>query len=394
MNTQQIKLLVLLLAFGMFGLINTEFNVIGILPLIAERFGVSIERAGILVSAYAIVTASFALFIPLLFANINKKLVLLLCMGLFALSNIGATLSTDFDSLLIYRIIPSIVHPLYISFSLLIASSLVEKKDCARMVSWVLMGISAGIVFGVPISNMLGNYVSYEVVMGIGALFNTLAFFGILVYMPKDIKTSEQKVSISSQLSYLKAPLVWLGLMICLFTQASSASVWSYIAEYLKSVTQVSYLFSGILLLGASITTLFGNYIAGKMLAKDSRQLLVLHSVLFIALYSLIFFFGATLAIMFVLSLSLGVMIGISLSIQQYVIASAMPNAGEFANGLFCCLSNVGIAVGTSFGGFVIAHYGIEYIALGGMALLLLNLCFVGLKIRLCVKTQRLGVVA
>jgi len=39
-------LLVLILTFGVFGILNTEMGVIGMLPLIADTFQVSVPQAG------------------------------------------------------------------------------------------------------------------------------------------------------------------------------------------------------------------------------------------------------------------------------------------------------------------------------------------------------------
>jgi predicted MFS family arabinose efflux permease len=45
------------LALGAFGIITTEFGVVGILPTISRQFGVSIDTAGWLLSAFAITVA-------------------------------------------------------------------------------------------------------------------------------------------------------------------------------------------------------------------------------------------------------------------------------------------------------------------------------------------------
>lgn len=50
-------LLVFILTIGVFGIINTEMGVVGILPLIAETFGISVPDAGWTVSAFALVVA-------------------------------------------------------------------------------------------------------------------------------------------------------------------------------------------------------------------------------------------------------------------------------------------------------------------------------------------------
>ena len=48
-------LLVFILTVGVFGIINTEMGVVGILPLIAEAFNVSVPQAGWTVSVFALV---------------------------------------------------------------------------------------------------------------------------------------------------------------------------------------------------------------------------------------------------------------------------------------------------------------------------------------------------
>lgn len=370
----RVKFLTFLFAFGMFAILNTEYSVIGILPIIAQRFEVSIEKAGSLISVFAIAVALSGLILPLIVANIHKKLLLLLCTGIFVLSTGIAIFSTYFETVLVFRIIPGIFHPLYCSVALMIVTSIAPKDEVSKMISWVLMGISAGMVFGVPVSNMLANYFSYELVMILCTFINTLAFLGILVYIPKDIKTNEQKISITSQLSYLKMPFVWFSLGIALLIQASTSAVYSYFAEYIKSITHVSHFYSGILLFALSLATLLGNFIAGKLLSNKAKKLLLSFPFIYSCLYLLMFFLAYSVPFMLIIAFIFGVMIGINVNIQQYVISKAMPKALEFANGLFASFGNIGITLGTALGGFVIAHYGLEYIVFGGI--MLLGFCF------------------
>ena len=51
------SLLILILTIGVFGILNTEMGVVGILPLIAQKFNVSVPTAGWLVSGFALVVA-------------------------------------------------------------------------------------------------------------------------------------------------------------------------------------------------------------------------------------------------------------------------------------------------------------------------------------------------
>jgi DHA1 family inner membrane transport protein len=55
-----------ILALGAFGIITTEFGVIGILPTISREFKVSIDMAGWLLSAFALTVAISSPFITAL----------------------------------------------------------------------------------------------------------------------------------------------------------------------------------------------------------------------------------------------------------------------------------------------------------------------------------------
>ena len=76
-------MLVLILTFGVFGIINTEMGVVGIIPRIAETFGVTVPEAGWTVSVFALIVALSAPVMPLLFSGVNRRTAMLLALGLF-----------------------------------------------------------------------------------------------------------------------------------------------------------------------------------------------------------------------------------------------------------------------------------------------------------------------
>ena len=80
--------MIFILTIGVFSIINTEMGVIGILPLLAERFGVSIPQAGLLISLFALAVAFSGPVMPLLFPVWNAKSNAAGA-GLFALGNIS-----------------------------------------------------------------------------------------------------------------------------------------------------------------------------------------------------------------------------------------------------------------------------------------------------------------
>ena len=49
------KLLIPVLALGVFGIITTEMGIIGVLPQVSDKFGISTSDAGWLVGVFALV---------------------------------------------------------------------------------------------------------------------------------------------------------------------------------------------------------------------------------------------------------------------------------------------------------------------------------------------------
>src|SRR5699024_7243177 len=111
MNKKGGGLTVLILTFGVFGILNTEMGVVGMLPLIADAFRVTVPQAGWTVTVFALVIAVCGPVTPVLFSRFNRKTVMLLALGVFIISNVVSMLTRDFAVLLVARAIPAMLHP-------------------------------------------------------------------------------------------------------------------------------------------------------------------------------------------------------------------------------------------------------------------------------------------
>ena len=146
-------LLMFILTLGVFGILNTEMGVVGIIPIIAETFGVTVPDAGWTVSLFALIIAFSAPVVPLLFSRVNRKTVMVLALSVFVISNLVSVFTTNFTVLLITRAIPAFFHPLYVSIAFSTAASSVSREDAPKAVSKIFAGVSAGMVLGVPVTS-------------------------------------------------------------------------------------------------------------------------------------------------------------------------------------------------------------------------------------------------
>lgn len=387
-------LLVFILTAGVFGIINTEMGVIGILPLIAEHFHVTVPEAGWTVSIFALVVAISAPIMPLLFSGINRKKVMLLALGVFTLSNIISMLTSNFTLLLIARALPAFLHPVYVSMAFTVAAASVSKEKAPKAVAKVFIGVSAGMVLGVPVTSYIASEVSFTMGMMFFTVVNALVFIATLLFVPS--MPVKEKLSYGAQLNVLKKKIVWYSIIAVTLINGALFGFFSYMSDYLRTVTEVSYSVISILLLIYGLANITGNVIAGKQLATNPIRSMIFIPFALFTFYICIFVLGEWLAAMVVIILILGILAGYGQNTMQYMITEAAPEAPDFANGLFLLSANLGTTVGAAACGASITFFDTRYSVIGSLLFLAASIVFVVLRIRTVQssKTMKLKVAA
>ncbi len=362
---KQNRLLIGILTLGVFGILNTEMGIIGLLPSIAERFEVSVSQAGWLVSAFALAVALSGPILPLLLSGIDRKKVMLLVLGVFVLGNMVAVFTSSFWVALAARVIPAFFHPVYCSLALTVAAASVRKEEAPRAVAKVFIGVSAGMVVGVPIASFIASAVSLQMALAFFAAVNILVFIATALFVPS--LPVVERVAYGEQLSILRKSLTWLSVAAIIFINSAIFGVYSYLAEYLKTVTHMPANWISILLFVFGAANMIGNVIAGKLLAKQAMKFVFLSPFALGAVYILLFFTGQLSWPMAIITLVWGILAGIGANMNQYLMMSAAPKAPDFANGLFLTSANLGVTVGAPVGGLFIAQMGTPYVVLVGI---------------------------
>lgn len=365
------KLLIFILTVGVFGIINTEMGVIGILPALAEHFHVSVSKAGLLVSLFALVIAVSGPTMPLLFAGIDRKKVMLLVLGIFILGNIVSIFTTNFTIALIARVVPALFHPIYCSLAFSVAAASVSKEEAPKAVSKVFVGVSAGMVVGVPIASFIASAISLQMAMVFFAVVNVLVFIATWLFVPS--MPVKEKLSYGAQVSVLRKMITWQSIIAVIFLNSAIFGVYSYLAEYLKTVTIMSANSITIMLVVFGGANIIGNIVAGKLLTNNALKTIIAFPFALGAVYILLFLFGQFSAPMAVITLIWGILAGVGGNINQYWIMSSAPEAPDFANGLFISSCNVGTTIGTAIGGLFISEIGTQYVVSVGFLSLILG---------------------
>ena len=369
------NLIILILTIGVFGILNTEMGFIGLIPQIAERFGVSTSTAGWLVSIFAIGIAISGPIMPLLLSKLERKKVMIIVLLIFIISNIISVFTTSFTVLLIARVIPAIFHPVYIALAFSVASDSVNSKDAPKAVARVFIGVSSGMVVGVPIVNFLATQFNLSIALSFFALVNIIVLILTLIFIPK--MPTKKSVTYGTQLSVLKRPLTWISILVSILFNAAIFGVYSYLTDYLNIVTEAPSHYVSLILFLYGISNILGNIIAGKLLTSIPQTAIFLLPFALIIIYVLMFGLGSFLIPMAIISIFWGTLAGISANITQYVITSSAPDAPDLSNGIFLSAVNSGTTIGTFIGGIFITTLGSNYVIMVGILACVINILFI-----------------
>ncbi|AZA83511.1 MFS transporter [Chryseobacterium lactis] len=359
------------LALGAFGIITTEFGVVGILPTISRQFGVSIDTAGWLLSAFAITVAVSSPFITSFTTKVNRKFLLCLVMSIFVLSNLISAFSTNFTMLMIARILPAILHPLFWNISIAIAF----KEKGAKGVSTVMLGLSLATVLGIPMTTYAADlFHDWKASFFLSSAISLIAFIGLLLFIPS--LPGKKEESGQNQFAVMKEPLLWMNLISTIFTLAAMFSSYTYLTAYLEEITRMNGAEISIMLLLFGGMGTLGNWLMGIALHKNVQLTTRLFLILLIAVQISAYFLGGIfIAMVFIVSFWGMIHTGGFLVSNIRTTQSVPHHALEFVNSLLTSSFNIGISLGAFLGGIVSSYYGVHYIL--SVSVLLLIITFV-----------------
>lgn len=375
------KGLVLILAIGVFGILNTEMGIVGVIPYVSAEFGVSIPDAGLLVSGFALVVAIAGPIMPLLFSRFNRKKVMLLSLSVFTVCNIVSVFAPNFEVLLAARVIPAAFHPLYVSMAMAIAQRSGDTpEECARASARVFVGVSAGMVVGAPIAGILASSFAFSVAMAFFALICMAALMLTIICVPS--MPVEDPLSYGKQIAILKRPIVLVSLVAAGSINAAMFGFYSFLAEYLGAAVGMGAVAVSGMLLMYGLTNIVGNMLAGRTLGTVPTITMISGPLALIVLYALLFGVGTNLLFAGIVVVVLGVVVGFANTTDQFMVSRSAPDAPDFVNGLFLTTTNLGTTIGTSLCGLFISHWGTSFSVLGTLPCLILGFAFVVVRLK------------
>lgn len=367
------RISLLALAIAAFGIGTSEFIIMGLLPGLAQSFHVSIPKAGMLVSGYALSVTLGSPLVAIATARLERKKALLLLMSIFILGNLACALSPTYGLLFAARVLTALCHGAFFGTGSIVAANLVPRHRRSQAISIMFSGLTLANVLGVPAGTALGQAFGWRASFWAIVPIGLLAGAAILWMVPKQPISSS---NLMHEFTILRRPQVLLVLAMSTMASTSLFCVFTYVAPTLESITGISPHAVTIVLLLFGVGITVGNLLGGWL--SDWRQMpsiIGALSLLLVVLATLFFaerFFLPAVATILLWGL---VHFAAGAPLQSRIVEQARkaPNLASTLNqGAF----NLGNALGASIGGLMLtagygyrslpwASFGVTVIAIG-----------------------------
>jgi DHA1 family inner membrane transport protein len=384
LSSARIRLALLALALGGFGIGSTEFVAMGLLPdiahdLLPQLYAASPSdanaQAGWVISAYALGVVVGAPTIAAFAARWPRKKLLLWLLVAFTVGTVASALAPTFPLVMLARFVSALPHGAYFGIASLVAASLMGPGKRGRGVAFVLSGLTIANVIGVPTITWIGQHSGWRIAYLVVAAIFALTFAAVAFLVPW--QAGDAKATVKNELKAFTRLQVWLALLIGAVGFGGFFAVYTYIAPIVTTVTGMPAATVPLVLVLAGLGMTVGNVLGGRAADHSVRTSMMLFFVVLLAGLAVLWLTASTVAglliSVFVVS---GACAALSPTIQTRLMDVAR-DSQSIAAALNHSALNIANASGAFLGGLTIAA-GLGYLspvvvggllALGGIAI-------------------------
>lgn len=270
-----------MLGLLIFAMTTSEFMIAGMLPLLAQEFGVSISDIGYLISAYALgmVLGGPILIIGLL--KVQQKLVLLVLAFIFLIGQTLGALATSYEIMMVARIITGVSSGAAFAVSISMCVSFVEPHLRGRASSIVLGGLMVATVIGLPMATFISQHFGWRA--SFWAVVFLVLLSSVVVQWTVPTLPKPKSISLRHELTAFKNPRLWAAYTTSCLIIASTFAAFSYFSPIFTELTGFSAEIVPILMLIYGAATVIGNMITGRIADKFTMQTLLVGLILLAA---------------------------------------------------------------------------------------------------------------
>ena len=330
---------------------TSEYTVIGILPEIADGFGISLTQAGSIVSLFAFAYGLGTPFLAAYVGKYNRFRITMLGISLFALCNLICAIATNYMVFLVFRILTAVVSGTVVSISMTYAEDVASiPEHIPGVIAGVFSGFSIASVIGVPIASTITHV------------------FGWFMKLPRQNRLKAG--SILEQFKLFLDKRISIGCAIVFLAGASTYCFYTYLTPIFQQELHIPDSMLSLALLIFGIAAITSNVSSGQVANKTGIRMLPLIYVIQTVCLLLLPIATHNLVsgglVLFILGV---VMYLLNSPLQMHFLKIATrdhPACVNLASSLISVFFNFGIAAGSAMGGVIVKYAGLRFVGIGG----------------------------
>ena len=350
---------ILIMAVAAFIIVTTEFLIVGLLPALARDLNISVALAGQVVTLFAFTVMLFGPVLTARLAHLDRKKLFIGILLVFAASNALAALSTNIWVLALARFIPALGLPVFWGTASETAGQLAGPGNEGKGVSKVYLGISAALVFGVPLGTLAADTVGWRGSFWILVALSLLIAALLQLCMPT-LPASPVKAPGAKQTAILKEPRFLAHVLLSILAFTAMFTAYTYLADILERLAHVPPSQVGWWLMGFGAVGMIGNQIGGRLVDRAPLGAMVVFLlVLGIGMLAAVPLADNRVGLVLAL-IAWGVAYTALFPICQVRVMQAGAKAQALAATMNISAANAGIGLGAILGGMGIGHFGLQ----------------------------------
>lgn len=343
------------LAFGTFAFGISEFLMMGILPVLAADFGISIPQAGHFITAYALsvcigapVTAIVARRWPL-----RRIITVLFCIYSAAAILMALCPSDKPWLMLVFRAMAGFPHGAFFGAGSIIADKVSKDGNSSFSIAIMNLGMTAANLIGIPLGTYIATAFSWRYIFFFSAVWGLVTLTAIQRWIPKLDPLPD--TGLKGQFAFLGSFAPWLIILATMMGNGGFFCWYSYISPMLTEVSGVSPESISLIMLLAGAGMVVGILAGGRLSDKFGPARVGLRiEIAFVFVLLLIYAFAP--AKMLVIPLTfLATTCLFALSPPQQLLILKNSAGGQLMGSAMVQIAfNLGNAIGSYAGGVVI----------------------------------------
>lgn len=228
---------VYVLGVAVFALGTSEFMLSGLLPEIADDLDVSIPRAGLLISAFAVGMVVGAPTLAAATLRLPRRTTLVGLLVVFGAGHVVGAVSTSYGVLFATRVVSALACAGFWAVGAAVAIAAVPVGARARAMAVMVGGLSVANVAGVPGGALLGQHFGWRSAFWAVTLMTAVALVGVVALVPRGAPAAAAgPPRLRQELRIYRDPQVWLAMATIALFAGATFSFFSYLAPLLTDV--------------------------------------------------------------------------------------------------------------------------------------------------------------